>query len=68
MKSYPKSSLTIFSRDGLTIYKNDDYQNDWDGLQYRLNGNNRQYLQEHTTIFFNLGTNRIIKGFFYLAE
>ena len=64
LKSYPKSSLTIFSRDGLTIYKNDDYQNDWDGLQYRLNGNSRPYLQEHTTIFFNLGNKSYHKRVF----
>ena len=69
LKSYPKSSLTIFSRDGLTIYKNDDYQNDWDGLQYRLNGNSRPIPSGTYYYLLQLGgTNRIIKGFFYLAE
>jgi len=69
LKSYPKSSLTIFSRDGLTIYKNDDYQNDWDGLQYRQNGNSRTI--PSGTYYYLLhpgGTNRYLKGFFYLAE
>lgn len=69
LKSYPKSSLTIFSRDGLTIYKNDDYQNDWDGLQYRLNGNSRPIPAGTYYYLLHLGgTNRTIKGFFYLAE
>ena len=69
LKSYPKSSLAIFSRDGLTIYKNDDYQNDWDGVQYRQNGNSRP-IPSGTYYYLLLlgGTNRIIKGFFYLAK
>ncbi|MCK9412201.1 MAG: gliding motility-associated C-terminal domain-containing protein [Prolixibacteraceae bacterium] len=69
LKSYPKSSLTIFSRDGLIIYKNDDYQNDWDGVQYRKNGNN--YPLPYGSYYYLLhlgGTNHIIKGFFYLSE
>ncbi len=69
LKSYPKSSLTIFSRDGLTIYKNDDYQNDWDGLQYRQNGNSRPIPSGTYYYLLHLGgTTRTIKGFFYLAE
>ena len=69
LKSYPKSSLTIFSRDGLTIYKNDDYQNDWDGVQYRQNGNSRSIPSGTYYYLLHLGgTNRIIKGFFYLAK
>lgn len=69
LKSYPKTSITIFSRDGLTIYKNDDYQNDWDGVQYRQNGNSRPIPSGTYYYLLHLGgTNRIIKGFFYLAE
>ena len=69
LKSYPKSSLTIFSRDGVTIYKNDDYQNDWDGVHYRPNGNNRAIPSGTYYYLLHLGgTNRVIKGFFYLAE
>ncbi|MCK9639662.1 MAG: gliding motility-associated C-terminal domain-containing protein [Prolixibacteraceae bacterium] len=69
LKSFPNSSLTIFSRDGLIIYKNDDYQNDWDGVQYRPNGNNRSIPPGSYFYLLHLGgTKRVIKGFFYLAE
>jgi gliding motility-associated-like protein len=69
LDAYPGSSLTIFSRDGLTLYHNENYQNDWDGTQCNQNHGTRSV--PPGTYYYLLrmgGTNRMIKGFFYLAE
>lgn len=69
LEAYPNSSLTIFSRDGLTVYDCSDYQNDWDGVQN--NQRNGIRTVPSGTYYYLLrlgGTSRIIKGFFFLAE
>lgn len=69
LDAYPNSSLTIFSRDGLTIFYSDNYQNDWDGLQYKQRQGIRPVPSGTYYYLLRLGgTNRIIKGFFFLAE
>jgi gliding motility-associated-like protein len=69
LEAYPNSSLTIFSRDGLTVYDCSDYQNDWVGVQN--NQRNGIRTVPSGTYYYLLrlgGTSRIIKGFFFLAE
>ncbi|MEI7829231.1 MAG: gliding motility-associated C-terminal domain-containing protein [Prolixibacteraceae bacterium] len=67
--AYPNSSLTIFSRDGLTIYHSDDYQNDWEGVQDKQKHGIRPVPSGTYYYLLHLGgTNRIIRGFFFLAE
>jgi gliding motility-associated-like protein len=69
LDSYPNSSLTIFSRDGIIIYNCENYQNDWDGTYQKQNHIIRPV--PSGTYYYVLrlgGTNRIIKGFFFLAE
>ncbi len=69
LTNYPKSSLTILTREGIIIYQTQDYQNDWAGQQ-----NNHSYsgLQAPTGTYYYVfrpgGTKRIIKGFIYIAE
>jgi gliding motility-associated-like protein len=67
--AFPKSSLTIFSRDGQIIYSNDNYQNDWDGTSNQPNFT--KFLVQVGTCYYLLhpgGTNRMIKGFVYVAQ
>ena len=69
LDAFPKSSLTIFSRDGQIIYSNDDYQNDWDGTSNQPNFTKFQV--QVGTCYYLLhpgGTNRMIKGFVYVAQ
>ncbi|MEI7420734.1 MAG: gliding motility-associated C-terminal domain-containing protein [Prolixibacteraceae bacterium] len=69
LEAFDKSSLTIFSRDGVVIYLNDDYQNDWSGLQ---NTKNHAAIPVPPGTYYYLlclgGTRRIIKGFVYLTK
>lgn len=37
LDSYPGSSIEIFDRWGLVVYRSDDYRNDWDGTDYTSN-------------------------------
>ena len=66
---FPKSSLSVFSREGILIYHSDDYQNDWAGDQ-----NNRRsgtLPVPSGTYYYVLhlgGTSRVIKGFIFLAK
>jgi gliding motility-associated-like protein len=69
LEAFEKSSLTIFGRDGVVIYKNDDYRNDWTGLQNTKNHN--AIPVPNGTYYYLLclgGTKRIIKGFVYLIK
>ncbi len=69
LEAYPKSSLTIFRRDGVMIYRNDDYQNDWEGFQNDRKNNPRPLPSGTYYSLLQLGgTNRVIKGFIYVAE
>lgn len=69
LEAYPKSSLTIFRRDGVIIYCNDDYQNDWEGLQNDRKNNPRPLPSGTYYYLLQLGsTNRVIKGFIYVTE
>lgn len=69
LTAYPESSLTILSRDGVVIYMNGDYQNDWTGIpnKGRLSGR----AVPSGTYYYILspgGTKRMIKGFVFVAE
>jgi gliding motility-associated-like protein len=69
LDAFPNSTLTIFSRDGIMIYYSDNYQNDWDGVQYKQKHGIRPVPSGTYYYLLKLGgTNRIIKGFFFLAE
>jgi len=69
LEVFEKSSLTIFGRDGVVIYLNDDYRNDWSGLQ---NTKNHSAVSVPSGTYYYLlclgGTKRIIKGFVYLIK
>ncbi len=68
LEDYKNSSLMIYTRSGLLIYKSMDYMNDWSG--HALNSS----LPDDTllptgTYYYVLhlgGTNRYLKGFVYL--
>jgi len=68
LNAYPKSCLTIFSRDGIIIYNSQDYQNDWNGT----NGIQKQNAKivPAGTYYYLLqpgGSSRVVKGFIYLT-
>ena len=68
LSSYPKSALTILSREGVIIYQSQDYQNDWAGEQ---NTRNFSSLPAPAGTYYYVlhlgGTNKVIKGFIYIA-
>lgn len=69
LEAFKKSSLTVFGRDGVVIYSNDDYQNDWSGLQNTKN--HFGFSVPPGTYYYVLhlgGTERNIKGFVYLTK
>jgi gliding motility-associated-like protein len=69
LNAYPKSSLTIFSRDGMIIFDTDDYQNDWDGMNCNKNQNAK--MVPNGTYYYLLhpgGSTRAVKGFIYLTN
>lgn len=68
LNAYPKSSLTIFSRDGIIVFNSDDYQNDWKGRCY--NQKRSSPFAPAGTYYYLLqpgGSSRVIKGFIYLT-
>ncbi len=69
LSSYPKSALTILSREGVIIYQSQDYQNDWAGEQ---NTSNFSSLPAPAGTYYYVlhlgGTNKVIKGFIYVAK
>jgi len=69
LSAYPKSSLTIFSRDGLIHFFSEDYQNDWDGSG-TIQNQYHQVLPSGTYyyLFRPGGSTRVIKGFVYLMK
>lgn len=69
LEVYPHSSIAIFRRDGIIMYNNDNYQNDWDGRQNK-EGNSPGIVPSGTYYYLLRlgGTERIIKGFVYVAE
>jgi gliding motility-associated-like protein len=69
LEVFPHSSIAIFRRDGVIMYSNDDYQNDWDGTQNK--GIYHTKTVPSGTYYYLLqlgGTRRVIKGYLYLAE
>ena len=69
LKSYPNTSLTIFSREGISIYHSDDYQNDWTGIQDDKRSNRLPVPSGTYYYLLHLGgTSRVIKGFVYLTR
>ena len=69
LSAYPESSLTVFSRTGVVVYMNDDYQNDWAGVPNKGRLSGRPV--PSGTYYYILcpgGTKRKIKGFVFVAE
>ena len=69
LEAFENSSITIFGRDGVVIYKNEDYRNDWTGLQNTKNHNT--IAVPPGTYYYVLclgGTKKIIKGFIYILR
>lgn len=69
LDAFEKSSITIYGRDGVVVYMNEDYRNDWTGLQ---NTKNHSTISVPPGTYYYLihlgGTKRIIKGFVYLVK
>ncbi len=68
LASYQKSALTIFSREGVVVYRTDDYTNDWDGVPNV--GRYRKGRVPSGTYYYILhlgGIGRVIKGFLFVA-
>lgn len=68
LNAYPKSSLTIFSRDGIVIFDTDDYQNDWNGMIFNQKQSTKKV--PAGTYYYLLhpgGSFRVVKGFIYLT-
>jgi len=69
LDAFPKSSLTVFSRDGVIVYQDNDYKNDWDGNPGK---DKIKFLPVPSGTYYYLlhpgGTNRVIKGFVYIAK
>jgi gliding motility-associated-like protein len=69
LNAYPKSSLSIFSRDGMLIYHSDDYQNDWAGDQHTRKSGTSPVPEGTYYYMLHLGgTSRIIKRFVFVAR
>jgi len=69
LDAYPKSSLTIFSRDGIVIYYSSDYKNDWSGCQDGQMYRSRPVPDGTYYYLLHLGgTKRIIKGYIFIAK
>ncbi|MEI6138317.1 MAG: gliding motility-associated C-terminal domain-containing protein [Mariniphaga sp.] len=69
LENYPGSELIVFTKDGKVIFKGGNYQNDWSG-KYSTGGSQSQTLINHGVYYYSLKmglTNRIIKGFIYVA-
>ena len=66
---YPKSQLTIFTRNGGIVYSNEDYQNNWDGTNSA--GKSGNFEKVSTGTFYYVlklgGTNRTLKKFIYIG-
>ena len=69
LENYPGSELTIFTKDGQVLFKSSNYQNDWSG-NYLKSGANSQDKVNQGVYYYSLrlgSTNRILKGFLYVA-
>ena len=69
LSAYPTSSLIILSRNGVVVYMNDDYQNDWAGIPNKGRSSGRPV--PSGTYYYILspgGSKRMIKGFVFVAE
>jgi gliding motility-associated-like protein len=69
LNAYPRSSLTIFSRDGIVIFYSDDYKNDWNGMNCNQSQTNN--IVPAGTYYYLLqicGSSRYIRGFLYLIK
>lgn len=69
LEKYPESHLYIFTREGSLVYKNNNYQNDWDGRTIQSTSGN--IIKVPTGVYYYIlelgGTNRKIKGFIYVG-
>ena len=69
LEKYPGSQLAIYTRSGLLIYENTDYQNNWDGKNTSKALNALESVPTGTYYYVLKlgGTNRILKGFIYIG-
>jgi gliding motility-associated-like protein len=70
IEDYKNSSLMIYTRSGLLIYKSMDYMNDWSGRALNSSLPDETLLPTGTYYYvLHLGgTNRYLKGFVYLMH
>lgn len=69
LENYPGSELTIFTKDGQVLFKSGNYQNDWSGKYLKSSSKSRDKVNQGVYYYsLRLGsTNRILKGFLYIA-
>ena len=69
LENYPGSELTIFTKDGQVLFQSRNYQNDWSGKYLKSSSKSLVKLNQGVYYYsLRLGsTNRIIKGFLYIA-
>ena len=70
LEQYPGSRLIVYNRSGQTVYKSDDYQNDWDGRSlYGLLASGERVATGVYYYVLELGQKgTIIKGFVYISH
>lgn len=69
LEAFPNSSLIVFGRDGIIVYRNDNYQNDWNGWSNAKKHYTAPLPPGTYYYVLRLGnTSGIIKGFIYLIR
>jgi gliding motility-associated-like protein len=64
LESFPGSTLIIYNRWGGLVYKSTDYNNDWDGKDFR-----KRDLEEDTYYYvLRISNGRILKGFIEIVR
>lgn len=69
LEVFPHSSIAIFRRDGIIMYNNEEYLNDWDGSQNTGVYNSQKVPSGTYYYLLHLGgTDRVIRGFIYVSN
>ena len=69
LDKYLQSQLSIYTRSGLIVYQSVDYQNNWDGTSISSSMSKGEVVPTGTYYYVLKlgGTNRIVRGFIYIA-
>ncbi|MCX6236046.1 MAG: gliding motility-associated C-terminal domain-containing protein [Bacteroidia bacterium] len=69
LENYQGSELYIYTRSGILVYQNKNYQNDWDGSTLKSTVSSVELVPAGTYYYILKlgGTNRSLKGFIYVG-